>query len=37
MDCIVAACALEADIPLLARDSDFSDICRIEPKLRLVS
>ena len=37
MDCVVAACALEADMPLLARDSDFSDICRIEPKLRLVS
>ena len=37
MDCVVAACAIEADIPLLARDSDFSEICRIEPRLRLVS
>ena len=37
MDCVVAACALEADMPLLARDRDFSEICRIEPKLRLVA
>ncbi len=37
MDCVVAACALEADIPLLARDGDFSDICRVEPRLRLAS
>lgn len=37
MDCVVAACALEANLPLLARDRDFADICRIEPKLKLVS
>ena len=37
MDCVVAACALEADMPLLARDRDFSEICRIEPKLQLIS
>jgi hypothetical protein len=37
MDCVVAACAIEAEMPLLARDSDFSEICRIEPKLKLVS
>lgn len=36
IDCVVAACALEADLPLLARDRDFADICRIEPKLQLV-
>jgi len=37
IDCVVAACALEADMPLLARDRDFSEICRIEPKLKLIS
>jgi predicted nucleic acid-binding protein len=37
MDCVVAACALEADMPLLAQDRDFSEICRIEPQLRLIS
>jgi len=37
MDCVVAACALEADMPLLALDRDFSGICRIEPKLQLIS
>lgn len=37
MDCVVAACAIEAEIPLLASDRDFSEICRIEPKLKLVS
>lgn len=37
MDCVVAACALEADMPLLALDRDFSGIARIEPKLRLLS
>ena len=37
MDCVVAACALEADMPLLALDRDFSGICRIEPKLILIS
>lgn len=37
MDCVVAACALEADMQLLAQDSDFTEICRIEPKLKLIS
>lgn len=37
MDCVVAACALEADMPLLARDRDFADIVKIEPKLKLIS
>jgi predicted nucleic acid-binding protein len=37
MDCVVAACALESDMPLLALDRDFSGICRIEPKLHLIS
>jgi predicted nucleic acid-binding protein len=36
MDCIVAACALEADMPLLARDQDFAALARIEPKLKLI-
>ncbi len=35
-DCVVAACALEADVPLLACDSDFASIVRIEPKLKLI-
>lgn len=37
MDCVVAACALEAQLPLLARDSDFAGIRRVEPRLALVS
>lgn len=37
IDCVVAACALEADMPLLAIDRDFSGIVRIEPKLKLIS
>ncbi len=37
MDCVVAACALEADMPLLARDQDFAALARIEPKLKLIS
>jgi len=37
IDCVVAACALEADMPLLAVDRDFSGIASVEPKLRLVS
>ena len=37
MDCVVAACALEAKMPLLACDRDFAEICRIEPKLQLIS
>lgn len=37
MGCVVAACALEVDMPLLARDRDFADIVKIEPKLKLIS
>ena len=37
MDCVVAACALEAKMPLLACDRDFAEICRVEPKLQLIS
>jgi len=37
IDCVVAACALEADLPLLAMDRDFSGMASIEPKLQLVS
>ncbi len=36
IDCVVAACALEADLPLLARDRDFDAIARIEPLLKLL-
>jgi predicted nucleic acid-binding protein len=36
MDCVVAACALEAELPLLANDRDFTVIARIEPKLKLL-
>ena len=35
-DCLVAACAIEADEPLLARDRDFAQIAHIEPKLKLI-
>ena len=35
-DCLVAACAIEADEPLLARDRDFAHIAQIEPKLKLI-
>lgn len=36
-DCMVAACAIEAGEPLLARDRDFVQIALIEPKLKLIS
>lgn len=36
-DCVVAACALEAGLPLLARDADFDAIASIEPKLQLLT
>ena len=35
-DCLVAAYAIEADEPLLARDRDFAQIAHIEPKLKLI-
>lgn len=36
IDCIVAACALQADMPLLANDRDFAVLAQVEPKLTLV-
>ncbi|HET8748359.1 MAG TPA: PIN domain nuclease [Ramlibacter sp.] len=35
-DCLIAACAIEADEPLLHADSDFERIASIEPRLRLL-
>lgn len=35
-DCLVAACAIEAGEALLARDRDFAQMARIEPKLKLI-
>lgn len=35
-DCLVAACAIEAGEPLLARDRDFRQIARVEPNLKLI-
>lgn len=37
IDCVVAACALEADLPLLAIDRDFSHMASIEPRLHLLA
>lgn len=34
-DCVIAASALEADMPLLARDADFAHIRQVLPQLRL--
>lgn len=36
-DCLIAACAIESNEPLLARDRDFAAMARIEPKLQLIS
>jgi predicted nucleic acid-binding protein len=36
IDCVVAACALEAEQPLLANDRDFTVLARIESKLKLL-
>ena len=36
IDCVVAACALEADLPLLANDRDFLALCAVEPALRMI-
>jgi len=33
-DCLIAACALEADVALLHADRDFDRIARIEPQLQ---
>jgi len=34
-DCLIAACAIEADVTLLHNDRDFERIAAIEPRLRL--
>ena len=36
IDCVVAACALEAELPLLARDADFVQLQRVAPALQLM-
>jgi predicted nucleic acid-binding protein len=36
IDCIVAASALEAGVPLLANDRDFEAIAKVEARLELV-
>ncbi len=36
-DCLIAAIAIEAEVPLLARDRDFLHIAHIEPKLKLLN
>lgn len=35
-DCLIAATAVEHDVPLLSFDRDFKQLARIEPGLRLV-
>ena len=35
-DCVVAACAIASDLPILAHDRDFEAITRVEPALRLI-
>jgi len=34
-DCLIAAIAIEFDLPLLQRDRDFTFIARVEPHLKL--
>ncbi len=34
-DCVVAACAIAAGLPVLAQDHDFEAIARVEPALQL--
>ena len=34
-DCVIAACAIEADMPLLQADRDFEAIASVERRLRL--
>ena len=34
--CVVAACALQAQLPLLARDADFVHLHRVAPELQLI-
>lgn len=35
-DCLIAACAIEAGLPLLHADHDFGHIASIEPRLQLL-
>lgn len=35
-DCLIAACAMEADVPLLHADRDFEHIATVAPQLRFV-
>jgi predicted nucleic acid-binding protein len=35
-DCLIAACAIEAGLPLLHADQDFGHIASIEPRLQLL-
>lgn len=36
-DCLIAATAVEHEVPLLAEDRDFEILARIEPRLRLLT
>lgn len=36
-DCLIAATAVEYDVPLLHDDRDFEQLARVEPGLRLVA
>lgn len=35
-DCVVAACAIAAGLPVLARDRDFQALASVEPALQLL-
>ena len=35
-DCVVAACAIASDLPLLAQDRDFDTIAAVAPSLQLL-
>ena len=35
-DCLVAACAIEADMPLLHADRDFFDLALVDKRLKLI-
>ena len=35
-DCLVAACAIEADMPLLHADRDFLDLASVDKRLKLI-
>lgn len=35
-DCLIAACAIEADRPLLHADRDFESIAAVEPRLKFL-